>query len=88
VTDIPVPRRAKIELLVRRDDESFELQEVSSSAAWVQMCPTRVADADFELAEVTSRVSQKAPSRVSQRARSLFTAGLLIQEDGAGDPIP
>ena len=59
MTDASIPRRAKIELLVRRDDESFELQEVSSSAAWVQMCPTRVAGEAFELAEVTSRVSRE-----------------------------
>jgi putative peptide zinc metalloprotease protein len=56
VTDTAGPRRARIELLVRRDDESFEVQEVTSSAAWVQMRPTRVAAEEFELAEVPSRV--------------------------------
>ena len=69
MTDASVPRRAKIELLVRRDDESFEIQEVTSSAAWVQMCPTRVAAETFELAEVTSRVSRE-PSFILKNRRT------------------
>lgn len=77
MTDIPVPRRAKIELLVRRDDESFELQHVSSSAAWVQMRPTRVADADFELAEVTSRVSREPSFILKNRKTERF---LILSE--------
>jgi putative peptide zinc metalloprotease protein len=72
VTDTPVPRRAKLELLVRRDDESFELQEVSSSVAWVQMRPTRVADADFELAEVISRVSHELSFILKNRKTERF----------------
>lgn len=77
MTDTPVPRRAKLELLVRRDDESFELQQVSSSAAWVQMCPTRVADADFELAEVTSRVSHEPSFILKNRKTERF---LILSE--------
>ena len=50
------PRRAKLELLVRHDDDSFEIQAVPSSAAWVQMRPMRVDTEAFELAEVPSRV--------------------------------
>lgn len=72
MTDAPVARRAKLELLVRRDDESFEVQEVASSAAWVQMRPTRVADADFELAEVTSRVSHEASFILKNRRTEKF----------------
>ena len=75
--DTPVTRRAKLELLVRRDDESFELQEVSSSAAWVQMRPTRVADADFELAEVTSRVSRDPSFILKNRKTERF---LILSE--------
>ena len=56
VTDTTAPRRAKLELLVRRDDESFEVQAVSSSAAWIQMRPMRVETDRYELAEVPSRV--------------------------------
>ena len=77
MTDTPVPRRAKLELLVRHDDESFELQEVSSSAAWVQMCPTRVADADFELAGVTSRVSHELSFILKNRKTERF---LILSE--------
>jgi putative peptide zinc metalloprotease protein len=77
VTDTPIARRAKLELLVRRDDETFELQEVSSSVAWVQMRPTRVADADFELAEVTSRVSREPSFILKNRKTERF---LILSE--------
>lgn len=77
MTDTPVPRRAKLELLVRRDDQSFEIQEVSSSAAWVQMRPTRVADADFELAQVTSRVSHELSFILKNRKTERF---LILSE--------
>jgi putative peptide zinc metalloprotease protein len=77
VTDTPIARRAKLELLVRRDDETFELQEVSSSVAWVQMRPTRVADADFELAEVTSRVSRELSFILKNRKTERF---LILSE--------
>jgi putative peptide zinc metalloprotease protein len=52
------PRRAKLELLVRRDDteDSFEVREVGSATAFVQSRPQRVAPESFELAEVPSRV--------------------------------
>lgn len=49
------PRRARLELLVRGDDdESFDVLEVGSAAAFVQSRPQRV-DA-YELAEVASRM--------------------------------
>ncbi|OLC12964.1 MAG: hypothetical protein AUH29_14610 [Candidatus Rokubacteria bacterium 13_1_40CM_69_27] len=60
MTGAPSPRRAKIELLVRGDDaESFEVREVSSAAAWLQLRPTRVPEDAWELAEVTSRVGRQ-----------------------------
>ena len=77
MTDVSAPRRAKLELLVRRNDETFELQEVTSSAAWVQMRPTRVAADVFELAEVTSRVSRE-PSFILKNRR---TERFLILSD-------
>ena len=77
MTDASLPRRAKIELLVRRDDESFEIQEVSSSAAWVQMRPTRVAGEVFELAEVTSRVSREPNFILKNRKTERF---LILSE--------
>jgi hypothetical protein len=72
MTDASLPRRAKLELLVRREDESFEVQEVSSSAAWVQMRPTRVAVEVFELAEVTSRVSGELSFILKNRKTERF----------------
>jgi putative peptide zinc metalloprotease protein len=54
------PRRAKIEFLVRgAEGEDFELREVNSAAAWVQMRPVRVPAESWELAEVTSRLDQQ-----------------------------
>jgi putative peptide zinc metalloprotease protein len=52
------PRPARLELLVRRDDDAFEVKEVPSAAAWVKLRPARVPAEQFELAEVTSRVDR------------------------------
>jgi putative peptide zinc metalloprotease protein len=54
------PRRARLELLVRRDDDqAFELREIGSAAAFVQSRPQRVSADTFELAPVaTSRMGQ------------------------------
>jgi putative peptide zinc metalloprotease protein len=50
-------RRAKLELLVRRDDdESFELREIPSAVAYVQSRPHRLAAEHWEMAQVESRV--------------------------------
>jgi putative peptide zinc metalloprotease protein len=54
----PPPRRAKLELLVRREaDESFEVREIGSATAFVQFRPRRVAADSYELAEMASRVA-------------------------------
>jgi putative peptide zinc metalloprotease protein len=55
-----VPHRAKLELLVRKKDdegETFEVKEVRSAVAFVQLRPHRVELDAWELAEVSSRVS-------------------------------
>ena len=54
------PRRARLELLVRRDNEdAFDLREIGSAAAFVQSRPQRVSADTFELAPVaTSRMGQ------------------------------
>ena len=78
MTDTTAPRRAKLELLVRRDDESFEIQAVSSSAAWIQMRPTRVATDSFELAEVPSRVRGE-PSYILKNLRTERFLALLVR---------
>jgi putative peptide zinc metalloprotease protein len=54
------PRRARLELLVRRDnEEAFDLREIGSAAAFVQSRPQRVSADTFELAPVaTSRMGQ------------------------------
>ena len=54
----PTPRRAKLELLVRRDDDDgFDVREVGSATAFVQSRPQRVAGESWELAEMPSRVA-------------------------------
>jgi putative peptide zinc metalloprotease protein len=58
VTEQTAPRRAKLELIVRRDDsDDFEVREVGSALAFIQLRPERVPDGSFEISEVTSRVA-------------------------------
>src|SRR5258705_2440072 len=59
-TPSPAPqKRAKLELLVRRedDDEKFEVREIGSATAFVQSRPQRVPPDSFELADGASRVA-------------------------------
>ena len=56
MTERPAP--AKLELLVRReDDEGFEVREVGSAVGFINSRPHRIAPESFELAEMTSRVA-------------------------------
>ncbi|MBI4636373.1 MAG: hypothetical protein HY727_08485 [Candidatus Rokubacteria bacterium] len=64
------PRSAKIELLVRRDDdEGFELHRIGSAVAFSQSRPQRVEDDTFELAEVKSRMGG-GPSHILKNTRT------------------
>jgi putative peptide zinc metalloprotease protein len=57
-TSPPPPRRARLELLVRRDGEDgFDVREVGSAAAFVRFRPQRVPAESWELAEMASRVA-------------------------------
>src|SRR5258706_11378710 len=59
-TEKTIPHRAKLELLVRKKDgdgESFEVKQVRSAVAFVQLRPQRVEPDTYELASVSSRVS-------------------------------
>ncbi len=58
----PPPRRAQLELLVRRDDEGFDVRQIGSATAFVQSRPKRVADDSWELAEV--RLAGGRPARL------------------------
>ena len=73
------PRRAKLELLVRKDDEdgSFEVREIGSAAAFVQSRPHRIPDESFELAEVTSKVDRQRSFILKNMSTDRF---LLISE--------
>ena len=51
------PRRAKLELLVRRDDQAFEVREIPSALAYLGSRPQRVTDEAYELAHLESRVA-------------------------------
>ncbi|HXH82483.1 MAG TPA: PqqD family protein [Candidatus Tectomicrobia bacterium] len=54
----PAPRRrARLELLVRRDDEAFDVRQIPSASAFLRSRPQRVPPDSFELAEVASRVA-------------------------------
>ena len=61
MTEKAAPRRAKLELLVRKPDgdgEGFEVREVGSALAFIQLRPQRVEPDTYELADVASRVSR------------------------------
>ena len=81
MADMPQPpRRAKLELLVRRDSddgESFEVREFGSGLAFIRSRPQRVADDSFELAEVASRVDGQRSFILKNTATDRF---LLITE--------
>jgi len=51
--------RAKLELLVRRDDDTFEIREVSSAAGWLGLRPQHPPSETWELAEVSSLVDRQ-----------------------------
>jgi putative peptide zinc metalloprotease protein len=53
------PSRAKLELLVRRDDESFQIRKVSSAVGWLELRPQRLSADTWELAEVGSPVDRQ-----------------------------
>jgi putative peptide zinc metalloprotease protein len=74
----PPPRRAKLELLVRRDDEAgFEVREIASATAFLQSRPQRVPDASWELAEMASRVAGQRSFVLKNTATDRF---LLLSE--------
>ena len=59
MTEGTAPRRAKLELLVRQPGaDSFQVREVASAPAFVQLRPQRVEPEVYELAVVNSRVGQ------------------------------
>lgn len=70
-------RPAKLELLVRRDDESFEVREIGSSLGFIQSRPHRIADGAFEISEVTSRIAGERSFILKNREMERF---LLLSE--------
>jgi putative peptide zinc metalloprotease protein len=73
------PRRARLELLVRRDgaDDGFEVREIGSALAFIRSRPQRVPEDSFELAEVSSRVDGQRSFILKNTATDRF---LLITE--------
>ena len=70
-------RPAKLELLVRRDDESFEVREIGSSLGFIQSRPHRIADGAFEISEVKSRIAGGQSFILKNRETERF---LLLSE--------
>jgi putative peptide zinc metalloprotease protein len=68
------PRRAKLEFLVRGDDETFEVKEISSGLAFAQSRPQRLP---AELVEIPSRVSNERSFILKNTATDAF---LLLSE--------
>ncbi len=73
------PRRARLELLVRHDDEGegFELRQIGSGVAFIQSRPQRLADyelTDDERATVLAALARLGQGSAGQRAAALRTA--------------
>jgi putative peptide zinc metalloprotease protein len=80
MADVPAPpKRARLELLVRRADEGegFEVRQIGSGAAFIQSRPQRVSEGSFELAEVASRVDGQRSFILKNTATDRF---LLLSE--------
>src|SRR5262249_5683839 len=74
----PTPRRAKLELLVRRDgDDGFDVRQVASATAFVQSRPQPGAAESWELVEMPSRVAGKPSFILKNPATDRF---LLLTE--------
>ena len=73
------PRRARLELLVRRQDaaDGFDVREIGSGVAFVQSRPQRVPEGSYELAEVASRVDGQRSFILKNTATDRF---LLVSE--------
>ena len=73
------PRRARLELLVRREggEDGFEVREIGSALAFIRSRPHRVPDDTFELAEVASRVDGQRSFILKNSATDRF---LLLTE--------
>ena len=70
MTERPAP--AKLELLVRRDDESFEVREVGSSLGFIQSRPQRGPEGSFEISEVRSSVARERSFILKNTATDRF----------------
>ena len=80
MTNETAPRRAKLELLVRKpaaDGESFEVREVASAVAFVHLRPQRVEPATYEISELSSRVSGERSFILKNRQTERY---LLLSE--------
>ncbi|HEY3067460.1 MAG TPA: hypothetical protein VGL09_16835 [Methylomirabilota bacterium] len=73
MTEGTAPRRAKLELLVRQPgEETFQVREVASAPAFVQLRPQRVDPDVYELAVVNSRVGQHRRYILKNRQNDRF----------------
>jgi putative peptide zinc metalloprotease protein len=81
VSELPQapPRRARLELLVRRDDAAagFDVREIGSGVAFIQSRPQRLPEGSYELAEVASRVDGQRSFILKNTATDRF---LLVSE--------
>lgn len=73
------PRRARLELVVRRDpgSENFEVRQIGSGVAFIQSRPQRLPNGSFELADVASRVDGQRSFILKNTATDRF---LLLSE--------
>jgi putative peptide zinc metalloprotease protein len=78
VTERTIGRRAKIELLVRSEgDDGFEVREVPSSLAYLQLRPQRLEEGQYEIAQMPPGVDRKITFVLRNKATDRY---LLLTE--------
>ncbi len=71
-------RQTKLELLVRRrDEEGFQIRQISSALAYLQHMPQRIPEGQYELAQLSSRGAGGRTYVLKNRATDRF---LLLTE--------
>jgi putative peptide zinc metalloprotease protein len=81
MSELPAaPRRARMELLVRREGgDGFDVREVGSGPAFLQLRPLRVAAEAYELVAVPSRLGERESFILKNRKTERFI--LLTTEE-------
>ncbi len=71
-------RRTKLELLVRSEsDDGFEVRQIPSALAWLQLRPQRLDEQSYEIAQMPSRVDRQITFVLRNKAADRY---ILLSE--------